>query len=144
MNTNFQKVKKFHKVFSRTKDPEVPTIPTSDSIDLRYKLITEEYKEVIEELGYRWLKEPTVLRVPDFQISIPKLAKELSDLEYVVHGTSAVFGIPHDAVFNEVHESNMSKLDKDGNVIRREDGKVLKSELYKPANIEKVLANYER
>jgi predicted HAD superfamily Cof-like phosphohydrolase len=136
--SNFQKVKDFHRVFSRTSDPETPTIPNEDSVELRYKLITEEYKEVIEELGYVWGKEPIVLRDPNFKINIPKLAKELADLEYVVDGTAAVFGIPHDEVFAEVHSSNMSKLDKDGNVVRREDGKVLKSELYRPADVEKV------
>lgn len=43
-----------------------------------------------------------------------------------------------DKIFTEVHRSNMSKLDKDGKVLRRDDGKVLKSDLYTPANLKTV------
>ena len=50
---------------------------------------------------------------------------------YVTIGFAITFGLPLEEVFYEVHKSNMSKLGPDGEVLRREDGKILKSELYK-------------
>ena len=138
--TNFEKVKDFHRVFGRTPDPVVPTIPNAASVEFRRDLITEEYKEVMDELGYSVYV--SFYKISNYKIDVAKLGKELADLEYVVCGTAASFGIPHDEVFSAVHDSNMSKLDKDGKVIRREDGKVLKSELYQPADIEKVLREH--
>ena len=123
--TNFQMVREFHKVFSRTKDPETPTIPCETTIKLRMDLIEEEIKEVKEEL---FTEGGCIKR----DIDISKVAKELSDAMYVILGTAAVFGIDIDAVFARVHKSNMSKLDDDGKVLRREDGKVLKSKNYQP------------
>jgi predicted HAD superfamily Cof-like phosphohydrolase len=72
---------------------------------------------------------------------IKNIAKELSDLLYVVFGTAEVYGLGDkmDEVFAEVHRSNMSKLDKNGKAIKREDGKVLKSDLYTPANFDEIL-----
>ena len=131
-DTNFEMIKEFHRVFGRTPDPKTPTIPNDDSIRLRWSLIQEEMNEVFREMFY-YEGEPKT------NISLPKLAKELADLLYVVYGTGAAFGIDLDAVFLAVHESNMSKLDKNGKVIRREDGKVLKGPLYKEPNIEHVL-----
>jgi predicted HAD superfamily Cof-like phosphohydrolase len=126
--TNFERVKEFHKVFGRTPDPETPTAPTRSVLNLRWNLITEEYNEVKEEF------------YPESgPVELPKVAKELCDLLYVVYGTGAQFGIDLDKCFAEVHRSNMSKLDKDGKVIRREDGKVLKSDLYTPPDMNKVL-----
>lgn len=52
--------------------------------------------------------------------------------------------IPIIAVFNEVHRSNMSKLTAEGTVLYREDGKVLKSDLYSPPDIRGVLYNYSK
>jgi predicted HAD superfamily Cof-like phosphohydrolase len=49
------------------------------------------------------------------------------------------FGIDIDKVFEEVHSSNMSKLDKDGKPVYNEFGKVMKSDLYRPADVKKVL-----
>ena len=123
--SNFSKVKEFHKVFARTKDPETPTIPCDTAITLRLDLIEEEFIEVTEEL----FDEVGSIKN---DIDIAKVAKELADLLYVVYGTAGVFGIDIDAVFARVHKSNMSKLDDDGKVLRREDGKVLKSKNYQP------------
>jgi len=141
--TNFQKVKEFHKVFGRTKDPEVPTIPSNDSIMLRWRLISEEYQELSEELfdsiteqnGEFFVTRDVIKE----DIDLSKVAKEMADLLYVIYGTYAAIGIDADKVFTEVHRSNMSKLTKDGKVLRRDDGKVLKSDQYFPADIESVI-----
>lgn len=130
--TNFQKVQQFHKVFQK-KVADTPVDLTErilpeeiyEEIVLRMKLIKEEYDEVMYEL--------------ENATSIEKIAKELSDLLYVVYGCADVLGIPIDDCFAEVHRSNMSKLDKDGNPIFREDGKILKSELYSPADLSSIL-----
>lgn len=68
-------------------------------------------------------------------LSIRDLAKELGDLEVVTVGTLDVLGIDGDEVFDAVHRSNMSKLGPDGKPIRREDGKILKPDTYKPADL---------
>jgi len=138
MKTNFELVKEFHQAFNKVKDPEVPTEQSKDIRNLRVKLIVEEYKEVMEEMGYFQASGPVICDY-SYSINLPKLAKELADLLYVVYGTAAAYGIPIDDVYREVHYSNMSKLGEDGNPIYREDGKVLKRPNYKPADIERVL-----
>lgn len=135
--TNFQKVQEFHNKFQQ----DAPICLTKDvtgrmsdrSLDallkLRVKLIHEEAQEVVAEL-----EAP----VPN----IEKISKELSDLLYVTYGCADMLGIPLDDVFEEVHSSNMSKLDENGNPVFREDGKILKSRLYREADIKKVLDRY--
>jgi predicted HAD superfamily Cof-like phosphohydrolase len=67
------------------------------------------------------------------------VADALADIVYVAYGTALTYGIDLDAVFHEVHRSNMSKLGSDGKPLIRDDGKVLKSERYFPPDIESVL-----
>lgn len=61
-----------------------------------------------------------------------EVAKELADVLYVTYGAANALGIDLPAVFVEVHRSNMSKVDADGQVLRRADGKVLKGPGYRP------------
>lgn len=68
-----------------------------------------------------------------------EIADALADIIYVALGTAVAYGIPMDRVFDEVHRSNMSKLDRDGNVVRRDDGKILKSCEWSPPQIEWIL-----
>ena len=65
--------------------------------------------------------------------------KELADLVYVCYQYAANMGWDLDEAMYRVHESNMSKLDEDGNPIYREDGKVLKGPNYKPPNLEDLV-----
>lgn len=88
------------------------------SIQFRMRLISEEYREVLE----------VARKLP---LDREHFLKELSDLAYVIYGTAEAFGWDLDEAVKRVHESNMSKLDENGNPIYREDGKVLKSKLYK-------------
>ncbi|HLD60939.1 MAG TPA: nucleoside triphosphate pyrophosphohydrolase family protein [Patescibacteria group bacterium] len=94
--------------------------------ELRIKLMREELKEVEEAMG---------------EADLAHIGKELADLLYVVLGTVHAYGLGNkfEAIFDEVHRSNMSKLDKDGKPIFREDGKVLKSDQFRPADIDAVL-----
>ena len=68
------------------------------------------------------------------------VADALADIVYVAYGTAHVYGIDLDAVLDEVHSSNMTKLGADGRPVRRADGKVLKGPDYRPPDIAAVLA----
>jgi predicted HAD superfamily Cof-like phosphohydrolase len=114
--TNYEKVREFHKVFGQALD--VPgKWASKDLIELRLKLIVEEFQEFLES------------------DSKENMLKEAVDLLYVIYGFAATFGLDIDTAFNRVHQSNMSKLGDDGKPIYREDGKVLKSKNYKPADL---------
>ena len=65
--------------------------------------------------------------------------KELSDLVYVCYQYAVNMGWDLDEAMHRVHESNMSKLDENGNPVLREDGKVLKGPNYKPPNLEDLV-----
>jgi predicted HAD superfamily Cof-like phosphohydrolase len=103
------------------------------SVVLRKKLIREEYEELMAEI------DPFIESVGAEPINIANLAKELSDLLYVCYGMAVDFGIDIDKVFEEVHSSNMSKLDENGKPVYNSLGKVMKSNLYRPANVRKIL-----
>jgi len=119
--TNFEKVAEFMNAFKQ----DVETEPQWTSVsELRYSLIDEELKELREALDDRNLVE---------------VADALTDLLYVVYGAGHSFGIDLDKCFEEVHNSNMSKLGEDGNPIYREDGKVLKGPNYWKPDLKKVL-----
>lgn len=70
---------------------------------------------------------------------IVEVADALADMVYIIYGTALSYGINLDAVLDEVHASNMSKLTAEGQVLMREDGKILKSDQFFRPNIAKVL-----
>ena len=119
--TNFEKVAEFMTSFKQ--DVEIEPQWTSVS-ELRYNLIDEELKELRQALDERNLVE---------------VADALTDLLYVVYGAGHSFGINLDKCFEEVHNSNMSKLGEDGRPIYREAGKVLKRPNYWSPNLKKIL-----
>jgi predicted HAD superfamily Cof-like phosphohydrolase len=119
-----------------------------DLIALRSTLITEEVQEALEALlNYRKAQimdehfeahpesAVTGLHVVEGPRWYEALAKELADVLYVVYGTAQLLDIPLESVFAEVHRSNMSKVGPDGQVIRREDGKILKPGTYREADV---------
>ena len=121
--TNFQKVKTFMETFGQ----EVKTKPSfsSEKINnLRYSLIEEELEELKEAI-----KNKDLLEVAD----------ALTDILYVTYGAGHAFGIDLDKCFNEVQNSNISKLDRDGKPIYNESGKVMKGPNYYKPNLTKFL-----
>ena len=126
--TPFDMVLEFHKAFGAAVNQPV----SKELIRLRMGLIEEEGLEVSQEM----LDKYDSPRPPE-SINKIKLTKELADLMYVTIGTAITFGLPLEEVFTEVHKSNMSKLTKEGYVLRREDGKVLKSDQYQEPDLEK-------
>lgn len=128
--SNFTKVKRFHEAFNCPQDQSKPSL---ELIQLRRKLIEEEFNEVKEALNnLTWVSELEPKKLP---MAMVALFKELEDLLAVTYGTGDAFGLPMDEGFNRVHGSNMSKLGEDGKPIYREDGKVLKGPNYKEAEL---------
>ncbi len=112
--SNFSNVGTFMKTFGQ----EVKTKPSfsSDKINkLRIDLIKEELNELTEAMNNRDLVE---------------VADALTDLLYVTYGAGHAFGIDLDKCFEEVQNSNMSKLDENGKPIYNEAGKVMKGPNY--------------
>jgi predicted HAD superfamily Cof-like phosphohydrolase len=119
-------VAEFHDVFRIGNRYEpTGTVPEEEAM-LRFNLLKEENEEYLEACR----RGDTV-----------EIADALGDILYIAFGTILRHGLQHkiEEVFNEIHRSNMSKLDANGQPIFREDGKVLKSELYFRPDIKKVL-----
>ena len=121
--SNFKKVK----IFMETFDQEVkskPSFSTERINNLRYDLIKEE----LEELKVA-MKNKDLLEVAD----------ALTDILYVTYGAGHAFGIDLDKCFEEVQNSNMSKLGKDGMPIYNDSGKVMKGPNYFKPNLTKFI-----
>lgn len=119
-------VEKFHDSFGIGNNHKPTTDLDMKDIQLRYDLMKEENEEYFEAA-----KDNDLVEVAD----------ALGDMLYILCGTILKHGMQHkiEEVFEEIQRSNMSKLDKDGKPIYREDGKVLKSELYFKPNIKEIL-----
>ena len=124
----FDKVVEFFKTFGQEIDAE----PNFKLLEFRFNLIDEENQEIADEFAAlanaRTDHEKKRIKI--------LLTKELADGLYVNLGAAVALGLPIVEAFNEVHRSNMSKLTIDGKVLKRDDGKVLKSDQYTEANIE--------
>lgn len=119
-------VKDFHDAFGiENADKMTGDLSEADYL-LRYKLMREENEEYLEACQNNDLIE---------------IADALGDQLYILCGTILKHGLQHkiEEVFEEIQKSNMSKLDKDGKPIYREDGKVLKSDLYFKPKIAEIL-----
>ena len=112
--TNYEKVGLFMSTFGQ-EIKKKPSLSTDKINDLRIKLIEEELKEFKEAILNKDLKE---------------VADALTDILYVTYGAGHAFGINLDKCFNEVQNSNMSKLGLDGKPIYNEKGKVMKGPNY--------------
>ena len=123
--TNFDRVKAFMLMFGQ-EVVEKPEWPDAKTMELRIDLIEEELGELKDGI---LLGDGTLVDVAD----------ALTDLLYVIYGAGHSFGINLDKCFEEVHNSNMSKLGNDGKPIYREDGKILKGENFREPNLKEVL-----
>ena len=122
--TNFDKVGTFMKTFGQ----EIKTKPSfsTDKINkLRLDLIREELSELTEAMNNKDLLE---------------VADALTDILYVTYGAGHAFGINLDKCFEEVQNSNMSKLDEKGKPIYNEHGKVMKGPNYFKPNLSKFVS----
>ena len=115
--TNFQKVKTFMQTFGQ-EVKLIPSFSTEKINDLRYSLIQEELDELKQAIENKDLLE---------------VADALTDILYVTYGAGHAFGIDLDSCFEEVQNSNMSKLGNNGKPIYNDAGKVMKGpNFFKP------------
>ena len=121
--TNFEKVGDFMEACDQ-EIKDFAEFPENDIVELRKSLILEEYEELLDAISVR---------------DIVGVADALTDILYVVYGAGHAFGIDLDSCFEEVHESNMSKLGSDGYAIKNEFGKVMKGPNYFSPDLEKIL-----
>ena len=119
-------VREFHDAFGIDNNSKPTTNLPEKIINLRYELMKEENEEYLEAAKNNDLVE---------------IADALGDMLYILCGTILSHGLQDkiEEVYREIQRSNMSKLDKDGNPIYREDGKVMKSDLYFRPNIKDIL-----
>lgn len=116
----------FHEAF-KIKNRETPEGEVEEnSYTLRYNLMKEENEEYLDACKNGDLVE---------------IADALGDMLYILCGTILTHGMQHkiEEVFEEIHRSNMSKLDENGKPIYREDGKVMKSNKYFKPDIKAIL-----
>ena len=121
--TNFEKVRLFMKTYGQEVKDKAG-FSDAKTNKLRINLIKEELEELTEAM-----KDENLLEVAD----------ALTDLLYVTYGAGHAFGIDLDKCFEEVQNSNMSKLGEDGKPIYNEAGKVMKGPNYFKPDLSKYL-----
>ena len=121
--SNFNKVKTFMETFGQEVKSK-PSLSNDKIISLRYDLIKEELEE---------------LKVAMENKDLLEVADALTDILYVTYGAGHAFGIDLDKCFEEVQDSNMSKLGEGGKAIYNESGKVMKGPNYFKPNLSKFL-----
>ena len=126
MQKKMKLVDEFHKTFNVGVAPNEPMLLSVEDYVLRHKLMLEENSEYLEACSNNDLVE---------------VADALGDQLYILCGTILKHGLQNkiEEVFNEIHRSNMSKLDDDGAPIFREDGKVLKGGSYFKPDIKGII-----
>ena len=119
-------VENFHDAFGISNNYNPTTELSINDIELRHRLMEEENNEYLEAA-----KKGDLIEVAD----------ALGDQLYILCGTILKHGLQDKIieVFEEIQRSNMSKLDKNGKAIYREDGKIMKSELYFKPDIKSIL-----
>ena len=122
MNKVMKAIEEFHAVFDEAA-PSTPTLPELRERKLRRKLLKEEFLE------YKQAENTN---------DIVEIADALADMVYIIAGTAHKYGINLEAVFDEVHASNMKKF-PNGKVLRRPDGKITKPEGWQPPNIREAM-----
>ncbi len=121
--SNFSKVGIFMKTFGQEVKTS-PALSTNKINRLRIDLIKEELEELTEAMNNKDLLE---------------VADALTDILYVTYGAGHAFGINLDKCFDEVQNSNMSKLDENGKPIYNESGKVMKGPNYYKPDLSKFI-----
>ena len=122
--SNFSKVGTFMKTFGQEVKTK-PSLSTEKINKLRIDLIKEELEELTEAMNNKDLLE---------------VADALTDILYVTYGAGHAFGIDLDKCFEEVQNSNMSKLDENGKAIYNDSGKVMKGPNYFKPDLSKFVS----
>jgi predicted HAD superfamily Cof-like phosphohydrolase len=125
MEKQVEQVKEFYKKF-RVPFPDSLKFITVERAAMRNNILSEEVNELLNAT---------------LNNNLVEVADAITDCMYILIGTAIEYGIADKLpqLFDEVHKSNMSKLDENGNPIYREDGKVMKSNNYKSPNISDII-----
>jgi len=125
MEKHIKQVAQFHKAFGHPVN-EMLKFPALDRIILRHTLIQEEVLELLQASA----KGDAV-----------GVADAITDCLYILYGTALEWGLGDKLpdLFDEVHRSNMSKLDANGKPLYREDGKIIKGENYTPPHLKDIV-----
>lgn len=143
------RVAEFHKLFGHPVREEAQVIPTKAEAHLAFLLILEELDELADALFdgsvnvVANIHEDGIIYNPD----LVAIADAIGDLDYVVNGAGIRHGLNMDSLGKEIHESNLSKLDENGNPIisrgveldGKPAGKILKSDQFFEPNIAKAI-----
>ena len=121
--SNFNKVKTFMNTYGQ-EIRDKASFPDKKIVQLRIDLIQEELNELKDAIASN---------------DIIEVADALTDILYVTYGAGHSFGINLDKCFDEVQDSNMSKLDENKQPIYSENGKVMKGPNYYPPNLKKII-----
>jgi len=121
--SNFEKVKKFMQTFGQDVKTKA-SFPNDKTVNLRCSLIEEELSELKEAVKNK---------------DITEVADALTDILYVTYGAGHAYGIDLDKCFEEVQNSNMSKLGEGGKPIYNESGKVMKGPNYFKPDLKKFI-----
>lgn len=123
-----------------------PTIPEHKLQGLCRSLIVEEFHELeteylkLQELNERLargtIKEQEAAALA--HVYIQNMCAEMADLVYVIMQQANVYGLPLTEFYSAIHKANMGKVGEDGKVERREDGKVMKPNEWKPADLDAI------
>jgi predicted HAD superfamily Cof-like phosphohydrolase len=126
MKKQLKAVQKFHETFGLGVSYEMKANLGKQKNELRFELMREENEEYLEAVRNN---------------DIVETADALGDMLYILCGTILEHGLQHkiEEVFDEIQNSNMSKLGANGKPIYREDGKVMKGPDYFKPNFEKIL-----
>ena len=131
MKRKIECVEEFHKIY-KLGDSDKPIGKLENNKEkLRFDLMKEENEEYLEAAA---------------KGDIVEVADALGDMLYILCGTIIEHGMQDliDEVFEEIHRSNLSKLDENGNPIYREDGKVIKGPNYFKPDIKKIIENFKK
>ena len=156
-----RKVEEFYRAFQQERYLPAPGSKPSlkamgDSrVDLRMSLIVEEFCELIaavyneeaaQEMENTWLNlfDDHVITEENRNYDVVATADATGDLRYVIEGLDLEANIPSEAIFNEIHVSNMSKLDDEGNPVisdgtSKPKGKILKGDNYFAPDLESII-----
>lgn len=131
LNETISKVKEFHQIFGLEYHDDPREQISEKIIALRHRLMAEENDEYLDAA---------------LKGDLTMIADALGDKLYILCGTIIAHGLQDKIaeVFNEIHRSNMSKLDENGKPVYREDGKIMKGSNYFLPDIKRVLDGSEK
>jgi predicted HAD superfamily Cof-like phosphohydrolase len=118
-----------------------PRVPDDATVRLRLRMITEEYFELLDAAGARYVtaaRDQIHMSIDRLaaasNVNLPEFVDALGDIDYLVEGTRLAFGVDGDPIAEAIQASNMAKC-VDGKVLRNAHGKIAKPEGWTPPDI---------